>query len=191
MKKSLGAQTILYPTPVWVIGSYDKEGKANVMTASWAGICCSKPPSVTVSIQDPRYTFENINSRGAFTVNVPSETHVKETDYFGIKSGRKEDKFDAAGLTPVKSDLVDAPYVGEFPLVAECKLTHTLKVGVHTMFVGEIMDVKCDESVLNEEGAPDVEKLKTFLFDPSGRKYYKTGEYLEQAFSCGGDIKKG
>jgi flavin reductase (DIM6/NTAB) family NADH-FMN oxidoreductase RutF len=38
MKKSLGAKTLLYPTPVLVVGSYDKEGRANVMTASWGGI---------------------------------------------------------------------------------------------------------------------------------------------------------
>ncbi len=26
MKKSLGAKTIIYPTPVLVVGTYDKEG---------------------------------------------------------------------------------------------------------------------------------------------------------------------
>jgi hypothetical protein len=44
MKKSLGPNTLVYPTPVWVIGTYDQNGKANVMTAAWVGICCSNPP---------------------------------------------------------------------------------------------------------------------------------------------------
>ncbi|MEE9402701.1 MAG: flavin reductase family protein, partial [Desulfobacteria bacterium] len=35
MKKSIGARTIVYPTPVFVIGTYDKAGKPNVMTAAW------------------------------------------------------------------------------------------------------------------------------------------------------------
>lgn len=188
MKKSLGAETILYPTPVWVIGSYDKEDRPNVMTASWAGICCSDPPAIVVSIRDMRCTFENIKTRGAFTVNVPHERHVKETDYFGIKSGKSVDKLKVTGLKVSKGEVVDAPYVEDFPLVAECKLIHTLKVGVHTMFVGEIMDVKCDEDMLDESGIPDMEKIRTFTFDPAGGRYYKTGAFLAKAFSAGMEI---
>ena len=29
MKKSIGAKTIVYPTPVLVVGTYDKAGKPN------------------------------------------------------------------------------------------------------------------------------------------------------------------
>ena len=184
MKKSLGAKTILYPTPVWVIGSYDKEGRPNVMIASWAGICCSSPPSVTVSLRKATYTYGNIMERKAFTVSIPSEKHVKETDYFGLESGRDVDKFLKVGLTAVKSDLVDAPYVKEFPMSVECKLSHTLEVGLHTLFIGKILDVKCDEAIL-EKGAPNIEKLKTFTFDPGNHSYHSTGECIGKAFSIG------
>ena len=34
MKKSHGAKTLVYPTPVFVVGTYDKAGKPNAMTAS-------------------------------------------------------------------------------------------------------------------------------------------------------------
>lgn len=67
-------------------------------------------------------------------------------------SGKTADKFAAAGLTPVKSEVVDAPYIREFPLIAECRLLHTVEIGLHTQFIGEIMDIKADESVLNEKG---------------------------------------
>ena len=93
MKKSLGARTIIYPTPVLVIGTYDKDGKANVMTAAWAGICCSAPPCVGVSLRKATYTYGNIMERRAFTVNVPSEDHAKQADFFGIASGRDMNKF--------------------------------------------------------------------------------------------------
>ena len=43
MKKSIGAQTIVYPAPILIVGTYDKSGKPNVMTAAWGGICCSNP----------------------------------------------------------------------------------------------------------------------------------------------------
>ena len=98
------------------------------------------------------------------------------------------DKFAATGLTPVKSDLVDAPYVKEFPLILECKLIHTIEVGLHTQFIGEIVDVKADESVLGEKGIPDIEKVRPILFGPEIRTYHGIGKYLGQAFSIGREI---
>jgi len=183
VKKSLGARTILLPTPVWAIGSYDKEGKPNVMTAAWVGICCSKPPCVTVSLRQATYTYGNIMERKAFTVNIPSESFAEETAYFGRVSGRDVDKFSTTGLTPVKSDLVDAPYIEEFPLVVECKLLHTFELGLHTMFVGEIVDIKANTSILGENGLPDMEKLKPFVFAPGSSHFYRTGEYLGEVSS--------
>jgi flavin reductase (DIM6/NTAB) family NADH-FMN oxidoreductase RutF len=97
--------------------------------------------------------------RKAFTISVPSQHQVKEADYFGLTSGRDTDKFAATGLTPVASDLVDAPYVQEFPLVLECKILHTFKLGLHTQFVGQILDVKADEDVLDDAGMPDILKI--------------------------------
>lgn len=185
MKKSLGSRTLAFPTPAWVVGTYDKEGKPNVMTAAWGGICCSKPPCVTVSLRQATYTYGNIMKRKAYTVSIASETYAKETDYFGIVSGRNVDKFSVAGLTPVKSDLVDAPYVKEFPLVLECKVIHTLEIGLHTQFIGEILDVKADSSILDENGLPDIEKLKPILYSPGNRVYHGIGEHLGQAFSIG------
>lgn len=185
MKKSIGAKTILYPTPSVVVGTYDKEGKANVMTAAWAGICCSEPPCIGVSLRKATYTYHNIVERRAFTVSIPSETYVKETDYFGVATGRKVDKFAVSGLTPVRSEIVDAPYVLEFPFALECKLIHTIEIGLHTQFIGQIMDVVADESVLNEHGVPDPEKVRPLVFFPTIRRYYTIGTSLGKAFSMG------
>lgn len=189
MKKSLGAKTIVYPTPVFVVGTYDKNAKPNVMTAAWAGICCSVPPCIYVSLRKATYTYGNILERKAFTVSIPSERHVKEADYFGIVSGRDMDKFKATGLNPVKSDLVDAPYVKEFPLILECKLLRHIEIGLHTEFIGEVMDVKADETVLGTDGVPDIEKVMPIIFSPEGRKYNGIGKSLGRAFSIGGEIK--
>ena len=190
MKESLGARPIVFPTPVWVVGTYDKQGRPDAMTAAWGAICCSKPPCVTISVQKIRYTYGNLLERKAFTVNVPSETYSKEADYFGITSGKEIDKFFSAGLTPVKGDLVDAPYVKEFPLVLECTLIHTHEIGLHTQFIGEIKDVKADRSVLDEKGLPDIEKVKPFTYVPEIRTYYGIGKYLGKAFSIGKEIRE-
>jgi flavin reductase (DIM6/NTAB) family NADH-FMN oxidoreductase RutF len=185
MKKSLGTDPLIYPTPVLVVGSYDAAGKANVMTAAWGGICCSTPPCIAVSLQKTRYSYENILNRKAFTVSIPSARYVKEADYFGISSGRMVDKFAKTGLTPVRSELVDAPYVKEFPLVLECRLVHAFELGIHTQFVGETLDVRIDEDMLSEAGCPDLEKLLPIIFAPAIQAYYGIGPFLGKAFSVG------
>ncbi|MCU0723144.1 MAG: flavin reductase family protein [Planctomycetes bacterium] len=183
MKKSVGAKTILYPHPVLVVGSYDEADRPNLMTVAWGGICCSKPPAVAISVREATKTYHNVKLHGAFTVNIPSRRQVRESDWVGIVSGRDVDKFAKAGLTPVKSALVHAPYVGEFPLVLECRVLKTVEIGLHTQFVGEILDVKADESVLGANGLPDVEKVKPMLYATGNQAYYAVGEMIAKAFT--------
>jgi len=187
MKKSIGAKTIVYPTPVFVVGTYDQHGKPNVMTAAWGGICCSVPPCVAIALREATYTYGNLMEQKAFTISLPSESYLRQADYFGIASGRNEDKFAVSGLTPVKSDLVNAPYVKEFPFVLECKVIHHFKIGLHTQFIGEILDIKVDEEVLSEKGA-DITKIKPVLWAPDSRSYYGIGNFLGKAFFLGKDL---
>ncbi len=188
MKQSLGAKTIVLPAPVFLVGSYDGEDRPNVMNAAWGGLCASKPPSVAVSIRESRYTYANIVRHQAFTINIPPAGRVREADYVGMASGRDTDKFEDSGLTPVKSELVHAPYVAEFPLVLECKVIQTSNLGSHVQFVGEILDVKVDSEVLDEDGAIDVTKVQPFCFSPADGGYYRIGPFIAKAFSVGKDI---
>ncbi|GJQ59159.1 MAG: flavin reductase family protein [Candidatus Scalindua sp. AMX11] len=188
MKKSLGAKTIAFPTPTFIVGTYDSSDKANAMNVAWGGICCSKPPCVSISLRKSRQSYKNIVERKAFTINIPSETYIKEADYFGIVSGADEDKFSKTGLTPTKSDQVDAPYISEFPFIIECKLLHTIEIGLHTQFIGEIIDVKAEESVLENGNDPDIERIKPVFYSPGTRTYYGVGKYLGKAFSLGKEI---
>ena len=185
MKKSLGAKTLALPSPVWVVGSYDEEGKPNLMTAAWDGICCSRPPCIYVSLRKATYTYGNLVARKAFTVSVPSDEHVEEADWIGIASGREHDKFSTTGLTPVRSELVDAPYVAEFPLVIECRVIETVEIGLHTEFIGEILDVKVDQQYLSSRDMPDIEKIKPIIFSPGDGTYHAVGGPLGPAFSIG------
>jgi flavin reductase (DIM6/NTAB) family NADH-FMN oxidoreductase RutF len=126
--------------------------------------------------------------RKAFTVSLPTEDYVKQADYFGMASGRDEDKFSRSGLTPVKGKLVDAPFVKEFPLALECKLLHSIEIGLHTEFIGEILDVTADEECLGPDGLPDIEKIRPILFSPEGRKYHGVGRLLGKAFFVGREV---
>lgn len=163
MKVSLGPQAIALPGPVWLIGSYDHQGRPNAMTASWAGICCSEPPCVAVAIRPERYSHAAIAQRAAFTVCVPAERHVAAAELFGRQSGRDGDKFAASGLTPMRSQLVDAPYVAECPVVMECRLAHRIELGSHTLFVGQIVDVKADREVITPAGELDAAAVGAFV----------------------------
>jgi len=185
MKKSLGAKTLAYPTPVWVVGSYDAAGKPNIMTAAWAGICCSAPPCVTVSLRTERHSYAAIMARRAFTLSIPGQGQVAEADYVGMVSGSVADKFAVAGLTPVRSELVDAPFVGEFPLVIECRLAQTVDLGAHTQFIGEIMDVKAEESMLDADGHVDLALLLPLVYAPGSSLYYGVGPVVAKGFSVG------
>lgn len=189
MKTSLGRKTLLFPTPVWIIGTYDKEDRPNLMTVAWAGVCCSSPPCVGISLRKATYSYGSILHRKAFTVNIPPERYLAEADYVGVVSGRETDKFDITKFTPVRGTFVDAPYIEEFPLVLECKLIHTFEIGLHSQFIGEIHDVKADPAVLGDDGLPVMEKILPILYAPQSRKYYGVGSYLGEAFSVGKRLK--
>jgi len=173
------------PAPVWLVGTYDTEGKPNIMTAAWGGICCSKPPCVAISLRRATYSYASIEARKAFTISIPSEAQVKMADFVGMESGKDLDKFAVCHLNPVRSDLVDAPYVAETPLILECSLIHTLEIGLHSLFVGEILDVKAEESVIDKKGKPDIEKIQPLIFDPAHQNYFGIGHALGKAFDIG------
>ena len=183
--KSIGPKTLVYPAPVFVVGTYDARGKPNAMTAAWGGICCSSPPCVAVSLRKAAYTYSNILSKKAFTINIPSENHVREVDYFGLVSGKNEDKFEKTRLTPVRSDKVDAPYIKEFALALECRLFDVISIGLHTQFIGEIVDVKASEMMMAGERFLGIEKVRPIIFAPESGDYYALGEFLAKAYNVG------
>src|SRR5512145_2216031 len=87
-KASLPAQPILLPSPVLIIGTYDSDGRPNIMNAAWGGIASSTPPYISVSLRDVTLSHHNILQAKAFTVNIPSEKYFKEADFVGLVSGR-------------------------------------------------------------------------------------------------------
>ena len=54
MKKNLGADTLVFPTPVFIIGTYNEDGTPNAMNSAWVGVSESVPPAVGISIIEER-----------------------------------------------------------------------------------------------------------------------------------------
>ena len=144
-----------------------------------------------MSLRKATYTYGNLLERKAFTISFPSKEYVKEADYFGLVSGKDHDKFSATKLTAVKSALVDAPYVKEFLVILECKVIKVVEIGLHTEFIGEILDVKADERVLDANNFPDIEKLKPLIWSMAGMSYHTVGDEIGKAFSVGKQVVKG
>ena len=190
MLSSLGSLPFCLPAPVWLVGTYDAEGRPNVMTAVAGGLCSTQPPCLGVSLRRGGWTHASLPGRAAFTVAVPSRSLAARVDFAGLMSGRNADKFAAAGLTPVAGEHVDAPYAAECPVVLELALRHTLELGSHTLYVGEIMDVKVEESCLRPDGLPDSARIDALCFAPLTHEYYATGDFVARAYAVGKTLRR-
>jgi flavin reductase (DIM6/NTAB) family NADH-FMN oxidoreductase RutF len=190
MKKQLGPKPIIFPTPILVVGTYDENEKPNGMAVAWGGVCSSEPPAVTIAVRKQRKTYDNLCKNMAFTVNIPNEGLMEEADFFGVVSGKKLDKFEHSGLTPVKGQHVNAPYIEEFPLSLECKVISSTEIGQHVVFIGEIINMIADESVVDEKGNLDAAKVGAIGYDPAGSNYTSPGKIIGKAFKVGLAILK-
>jgi flavin reductase (DIM6/NTAB) family NADH-FMN oxidoreductase RutF len=188
-KIAIGAQTLIFPMPAFLIGA-DVAGKANFMTAAWSGIACSSPPMVSVALQHHRHTLKGIKENGTFSLNVPSQDQVREIDYCGIVSGTKHDKTADCGFTVFYGLLKTAPLIEQCPLNLECKVVHILNLGSHALIVGQIEETHASEDCMTD-GLPDANKLKPIIYSSGAEKrYHALGAPLAQAFSVGKYIKQ-
>lgn len=172
---------MVYPMPVFILGTYGKDGTPNAMNAAWGGI--TEENEITVCVSADHKTTENFLHRGAFTVSMATANYVAECDYVGIESGNKvKDKLGKCGLHTVKSEFVDAPVILELPMSLECRLKSydpdTCRL------VGEIVNVGCDESVLTD-GKIDPDKLRPIIYDSANHTYRVIGEVVGKAFLDG------
>lgn len=158
-KQSWKPGNILSPVPAVLVSCGGTRGwKPNLITIAWAGNVCSEPPLLSISIRPERYSYEIIETTREFVVNVPSLRQAKVVDWCGMVSGRSEDKFAGAGLTPASALKVQCPIVLECPLNIECRVRESLKLGSHTMFVAEVVAVQVSSELIDARGRLLLEK---------------------------------
>ena len=178
--------TQLAPVPAVLVGCGNgTDFKNNLITVAWAGIVCSTPPMVSVSIRPERYSRGLIESTGEFTINVPTVAMAEAVDYCGMVSGRDTDKFAAVNFTAKKGSKVSAPIVDECPLALECKVVHSLKLGSHIMYVGEVVAVQAEKALIDAKGKFNL--VKADILGYAHGNYYGLGEAVG---SFGFSIKK-
>ena len=174
MKIVRPGSTALYPVPA-VLVSCGRE-RPNIITLAWVGTLCSDPPSLGIGVRPERHSHRLIADAGEFVVNLPAAGQVAAVDYCGQVSGRDVDKWAACGLTPAPAQNLSVPLIAECPVALECRVTHHLSLGVHDLFVGEILAVQVDEEVLTPQGHIDHELARPLAY--AGGHYYHLGELV-------------
>ncbi|MGD0857228.1 MAG: flavin reductase family protein [Dehalococcoidia bacterium] len=184
-KKEIRRGPFLFPMPVVLVGA-NKGGKANFMTAAFAGIVNMNPPAIALGLGKSHFTSAGIDEGGVFSVNLPSTSMMKVTDYCGLVSGHKIDKSEVFKVFYGK--LEKAPMIEECPLTMECKLLHKLDLGVDSAFIGEIIAVYCDDKYMAGE-MPDMAKIDPLLFSMGDMSYWNTGKKIGAGWSVGKGYK--
>ena len=149
--------TLIYPLPAVLISCGTmEEGGANILTASWVSTVCTNPPMCVVGIRPERHSHSLIMDQGAFGINLSTVSMARETDWCGVVSGRKEDKFRACGFT---------------------KEAEVTKLGSHDMFLADIVGVRADEAYIDAEtGAFDMQRAGLLVY--AHGEYFSLGEYI-------------
>jgi flavin reductase (DIM6/NTAB) family NADH-FMN oxidoreductase RutF len=184
MKIEVGAKNFMYPTPTTLVGA-NVAGKPNYITIAHVGIM--KYATLSVSLHKSHHTNAGVKEHGTFSVNLPSARMVKVTDYCGLVSGREVDK--AALFQTFYGKLKTAPMIQECPVNMECKLIHTLDLGTHEIFIGEIAETYCDEECLTQGKGEDLARVDPILFSMSGARYFRVGEQIGLAWTAGKELK--
>lgn len=129
----------IFPRCVVLIGSYNKEEKENVMTASFVMPVSFEPKYIAFSISEERETFKNLIETKEFTLNLVSKDMRKIAEICGSYSGKEKDKFKLVGIEKEKGEIVKAPLIKKSPISFECKLEEIKKFGDHFIVIGKVV----------------------------------------------------
>ena len=102
---------------------------------------------------------------------------ARETDWCGVVSGRREDKFERCGFTKEAGSVLGVPLVVESPISIECRVREITPLGSHDMFLAEVVGIRADEQYIDPEtGAFDMQRAGLLVY--AHGQYFGLGEYL-------------
>jgi Conserved protein/domain typically associated with flavoprotein oxygenases, DIM6/NTAB family len=188
MKKNLGPMNALYPSLTTIVGAV-VEGKPNFLAVAHVGIMNhGQPQYLSFGINKRHYTTAGILENREFSVCIPGEDLMVETDFVGLVSGKNYDKSTLFEL--FEGELKHAPLIARCPVCMECRLDRVLDFETHNVFVGEIVATHAEEAVLNAEGKIDIAEVRPLLFDMSSVSYWSLGSPLASCWGVGKGLKR-
>ena len=167
--------TFVYPIPAVMVSCGTME-KSNIITVAWTGILNTDPAMVYISVRPTRYSYNLIKEQGEFVINLTTKNLVRETDWCGVKTGAKVDKFKEMNLHKEKAKFVQCPLIKESPVSVECKVKQIKELGSHHLFVAEVLSIDADDKYIDEKGAFDISKCDLIAYANGG--YYSLGKKL-------------
>ena len=169
------AGTFEYPIPAVMVSCGDME-KSNIITVAWTGILNTNPAMVYISVRPTRHSYNMIKESREFVINLTTKDLVKQTDWCGVRSGEKYDKFKEMNLHKERANFVKCPLIMESPVSIECKVKDVVELGSHHMFVAEVLSIDAEDKYIDEKGAFDISKCDLIAYANGG--YYPLGEKL-------------
>ncbi|MBQ6992163.1 MAG: flavin reductase family protein [Clostridia bacterium] len=176
--------TFVYPIPAVMVSCGDMEN-SNIITVAWTGIINTNPAMVYISVRPERFSHNIIKETGEFVINLTNKDLTYATDWCGVKSGSKVDKFKEMKLTKEKANFVNCPMIKESPVSIECKVKEIKELGSHNMFIAEVLSIDATEEYFDETGAFDITKCNLIAY--ANGKYFELGE---QVGKFGYSVKK-
>ncbi|MDA3894184.1 MAG: flavin reductase family protein [Salinivirgaceae bacterium] len=169
--------TMIYPVPAVMVTCGNNPDNYNIITIAWTGTINSDPPMCYISVRKTRNSYKLIRDCGEFVINLTTKKLAKATDWCGVRSGARYDKFKEMNLTPIPATYVKAPLIEESPINIECKVAEIKELGSHDMFLAEVLAVHADDKYLDEKtGAFDLSKANPITYMHG--HYYTLGKPL-------------
>lgn len=176
-KRELKPGNMLNPTPVVMVSCGSTPDEFNIITIAWCGTLCSDPPLCYISVRPNRHSYPILKKNQEFVINLVSNDLAERTDWCGVRSGAKFNKFVETGLTPVRGNQVKAPMILESPVNLECVVKQVIPLGTHDMFMAEIVAVHANESLFDKKtGAMHLERANLVAY--SNGHYYGLGKII-------------
>ena len=169
------AGNFLNPVPVVMVSCGTME-KSNIITVAWAGTINTNPPMVSISIRPNRYSYNIIKEQKEFVINLTTKELARKTDWCGVKTGEKVDKFKEMNLHKEKAVTVKCPIIKESPVALECKVKEIKELGSHSMFIAEVLAIRAEDKYIDEKGSFDTSKCDLIAYANGG--YYSLGKKI-------------
>ncbi|MBU1230073.1 MAG: flavin reductase family protein [Proteobacteria bacterium] len=187
MKRNLGAVNALYPSLTTIVGAV-VDGRPNFLAIAHVGIMNhGQPQYLSFGINKTHHTNQGILEHREFSVCIPGQELVAETDYVGLVTGKNTDKSRVFEL--FWGELAHAPLIQGCPVCMECRLERVLDFATHDVFVGEIVATHAEENVLRADGKIDIGRVRPLLFDMASIRYWSLGAEVAPCWSVGKRLK--
>ncbi len=157
-------KAIVAPRPIGWISTRNSSGALNLAPYSFFNAFSTDPYLVWFSSEGPKDSVTFARETGEFVANLVSADLFETMNASSVDAPRGVSEFDFAGLTPVESNMVSPPRVGEAHAALECRLTDVQEpkgldgewAGVY-LVMGEVVGIHIDESMLTD-GLFDIAK---------------------------------